>query len=515
MAKRHVKKFGTALSQTLKPVDDAHARDAATADGLADFVSGMQTTALRNEKVGIGTPRDQRMYTTYTPTTPVDRVTVENLYRGSWLGNRIIATLPEDMVRNWRRVKWDDLGDDDKDVKVFRKLEKSLQVKKRLLTASKWARLYGGALLIPVLKSQPDEVLSEPLDYDQIEKDDLVAIHVFDRWRASHDGTIIRDALDPQNGYPEHYRLAESAVRLHHTRVIRLEGREMPYFIWRANSMWHDSALQVLLNNLKQYDTAVAALTTMMFQLNVDVIMQQGLRQLLAQKGGEAKAIERFRQFAITKAFNGIALLDKDTETFERHPYTFSGVDKAFDKVMYDVCGAADVPFTRLFGQSPAGMNATGESDTRNYYDHVSARREDHIDPALTKLDEFLARSAFGYMPEGFESEWLPLWQETSTEAANAEQTRANTAKTYWDMGAVDEATIAQDLYTRSVYPGMTKKHVKNIERVARASAAAQEQGLINGAKAGAQGTKPGKVVNNQALKGDEPEDDEESADGG
>ena len=33
--------------------------------------------------------------------------------------------------------------------------------------------------------------------------------------------------------------------------------------------------------------------------------------------------------------------------------------------------GAADIPVTRLLGQSPAGLSATGESDTRNYYDMI------------------------------------------------------------------------------------------------------------------------------------------------
>lgn len=498
MAKRNVKTFGAALSKTTRPVADDG--QASSVDGLSDFVSGLKTMSLKNDKVGIGTTRDQRAYTQYNPVMPIDRVTVEQIFRSSWLGQRIISTLTEDMIRNWRRPKWDDLGDDDKDVKALQRLEKKLQVKKRLLTASKWARLYGGALLIPVLRSQPDEVLPEPLDYDQIEKDDLVAIHVFDRWRASHDGTIINDALDPQNGMPEHYRLAESSVRLHHTRVIRLDGREMPYFIWRANSMWSDSVLQILINNLKQYDTAVAALTTMMFQLNVDVIMQQGLRTLLSQKGGEAKAVERFRQFAISKAFNGVALLDKDTEEFQRHPYSFAGVDKAFDKVMYDVCGAADVPFTRLFGQSPAGMNATGESDTRNYYDHVAARREEHIDPAMSKLDEILVRSAFGYMPEGYESEWLPLWQETAKEEADAELVRAQTAQIYWNMGVIDEGIIAHDVYSRGAFNGMTRKHVKAAEMSAREKPEATEitpptvpgQEIATTEKRGAQAPEPG-----------------------
>lgn len=510
MARRQVKTLGAALSHTNKP-DTTSATDGA----LSDFVSGMQQTALKNDKVGIGTARDARMYTRYDSSSFMNWNELNNIYMTSWLGNRIVSTLPEDMVKKWRRVSWGDLGRAEEDenaaktMKAFQHHEKKLKVKKQLLTASKWARLYGGALLIPVLKSQPDEVLSEPLDYDQIEKDDLVAIHVFDRWRANHDGSLIQDALDPQAGMPEHYRLAESTVRLHHTRVIRLDGRQLPYFPFRANSMWHDSVLRMLINNLKQYDTAVAALTTMMFQLNVDVVMQQGLRALLSTKNGASKAIERFREFAITKAFNGIALLDKDTEEFQRHPYTFSGVDKAFDKVMYDVCGAADVPFTRLFGQSPGGLNATGESDDNHYYDHVAARREEHLDDPLAQLDEFVVRSFMGRMPEDYESEWLPLAQESEAERATTEKTRAETAQVHWNMGVVDEGVIAKDIHARSHYKGMTEKHVKNAERVARARPQEDEESLTVSGKGGAKG-QAAKGKGSQAVTESKEDDDEE-----
>lgn len=462
MAKRLVKTLGTALSRTNKPVA------AQGADGLSDFVQGLQTMSLRNEKVGIGTPRDQRVYTQYRHAATTNRIELENTFCNSWLGRRIVSTLPEDMLRAWRKFKWDNLSDDDKNVKLLKTAEKKLKVKKTMLTGLNWARLYGGSLIVPILKSQPDEVLAEPLDLDQIEKDDLVGLRVLDRWRCGHDGTVVTDALSPQNGMPEHYLIAESSVRLHHTRVIRLDGRELPYWRWKANGMWHDSVYQILLGNLKQYDTAVAALTTMMFQVNVDVILQSGLKNLLSTKGGEARAIERFRQFAMSKAFNGIALLDKDTEEFQRHPYTFSGVDKAFDKVMYDVCGAADVPFTRLFGQSPAGMNATGESDTRNYYDHVGARREEQVDDALQQLDEFLLRSTLGQVPDGYAYEWNPLWQESAAEAASAELVRAQTAQIYQTVGAIDEGVVAGDLYARGVYSSMTQDHVKNAEELAK-----------------------------------------------
>ena len=463
---RNVKSFGAALARSNKPVQDSSAAQAA--DGLSDFVQGMSQMALKNEKVGIGTPRDQRLYTTYQTVAPQNRVLLENIYRHSWLGRRIISTLPEDMLRQWRSFKWDGVEDAGNDVKQLQRLEKKLKLKKQVLTAITWARLYGGALMIPILKSQPDAVLSEPLDLDDVVKDDLVALQVVDRWRGSHDGNFDQDPTSPQFGMPTHYLLAESAVRLHHTRVIRFDGRELPYWLWKANGMWHDSVLQILINNLKQYDTATAALATMMFQMNIDVIGQEGLRKFLTMKGGPEQVTNRFMNLAMMKSFAGVAVIDKDTETFERKPYTFAGVDKAYSQLMYDVCGAADVPFTRLFGQSPAGMNATGESDTRNYYDHVAARREQSLETPMNELDQFLVRSAFGSMPEDDASEWNPLWQESVKEQADAEFVRAQTAAAYQTAGAIDEGIIAADLYSRGVYPGMTKKDVKLAQELAK-----------------------------------------------
>ena len=55
--------------------------------------------------------------------------------------------------------------------------------------------------------------------------------------------------------------------------------------------------------------------------------------------------------------------------------------------------GAADIPVTRLLGQSPAGLSATGDSDTRNYYDMIAARQELDLRPQLERLDRLIAHS--------------------------------------------------------------------------------------------------------------------------
>ena len=41
-------------------------------------------------------------------------------------------------------------------------------------------------------------------------------------------------------------------------------------------------------------------------------------------------------------------------------------------------------------------MNATGDSDTRNYYDRLQSDQVMRLQPALARLDEVLIRNALG-----------------------------------------------------------------------------------------------------------------------
>ena len=88
------------------------------------------------------------------------------------------------------------------------------------------------------------------------------------------------------------------------------------------------------------------------------------------------------------------------------------------------------ISVTRLLGQSPAGLSATGESDTRNYYDMVSARQESDLRPKLERLDRLIARS------EGIDASALifafrPLWQLDAATAATAALQKAQATQVY------------------------------------------------------------------------------------
>ena len=67
---------------------------------------------------------------------------------------------------------------------------------------------------------------------------------------------------------------------------------------------------------------------------------------------------------------------------------------------MLDIAGAAKIPASKLYGRSPAGLNATGESDLQNYYDSIAQEQEAHLRPVLDKLLPVIATSTWGFVPD-------------------------------------------------------------------------------------------------------------------
>ena len=48
--------------------------------------------------------------------------------------------------------------------------------------------------------------------------------------------------------------------------------------------------------------------------------------------------------------------------------YSFTGFDHVTEAAQLNLSAKTHIPMTKLFGRSPAGMNATGESDLQNYF---------------------------------------------------------------------------------------------------------------------------------------------------
>jgi hypothetical protein len=138
---------------------------------------------------------------------------------------------------------------------------------------------------------------------------------------------------------------------------------------------------------------------------------------------------------------------------------TFATLPEIMQSFLQMAAGAADIPVTRLLGQSPAGMSSTGESDMNNYYDRVSSIQTLEITPALYRFDECLIRSALGSRPAEVFYEWSPLKQMTEKEQAEIGKMNAETAKTLTDTGIFTpvelRTVVTNQLVESSFYPGL------------------------------------------------------------
>lgn len=457
MATRNVKTADAALARTMRPVD--------VGDGLENVVAGL------------GTDRDKMSYAVYGMPRVLTRMELENMYRGSWLAKKIVNAVADDMTREWRHVVFDD--DDGDNQFAIEQAEKKYGVKAKINEALRWSRLYGGALVIIGTR---DKDLSKPLNVESIRKGDLRYLHVMDRWRVSPAGSLCMDLDSPNFGMPEYYMLAESSVRVHFSRVLRFNGQKLPYFAWRSNAMWDDSELQHVLDSLTNCDTATRGIATMLLEANVDVVTSEGLADVLARKDGEAILTKRFQIAAMLKSFNRMLLLD-GSESYEKKSNNFANLDKIVQQFMVDVSGAADIPMTRLFGQSAGGLNATGDNDVRNYYDMVSSKQEAEVRPQLEYLDEILVRSTLGFMPDDYHFEFESLWQVSDSEAATNEYTRAQRDQIYLNGGVVTEGVVARDLKERGTYHSLTDEDVELAEELSKAMDPADPSAVVPGAK--------------------------------
>jgi uncharacterized protein len=185
----------------------------------------------------------------------------------------------------------------------------------------------------------------------------------------------------------------------------------------QAPDQWGDSVLQPVADAIFASGLVSSSIASMISEAKLDVIKIPGLMEMLSTDAGTAKVFKRFSEANVAKSTINATLLDKEEE-WERITLRLNGVDRVLGMYLMICAGAADIPSTRFLSREPAGQNATGESDIRNYYDRISSDQEVRQTPALSRLDEVLIRHALGDRPDEIHYTWNPLWQMSETEKA-------------------------------------------------------------------------------------------------
>lgn len=412
----------------------------------------------------LGTMRDKGASVSYVEAEYQDQELVA-AYRTSWLARKIVDIPAQDMFRAWR--SWQ--AEEDQ-IEKIEKLEKHLGIQIKLLKAKRFARLYGECHLYFDLGDDP----ASPVNPERVRKGGLRFVTLLTH-RQIQPGDVDQDPLSPTFGKPLWYAVVgarQGDVRIHPSRLISFTGAQRPdaeEFGTMPGHRQGDSVLYALMSAIKQFDGVAANINSLVYEAKIDVISVKGLTTHIAgNPHEEAKLLARYRMAATAKGNNGMLLLDGDNETYEQKSFQFSALADIMDRYAQNSAGGADIPMTRLFGRSPGGMNATGDSDLRNYYDRISSDQELEARPALEIFDECLIRAALGARPPETYYKWSSLWQVSDKERAELGRIGVQTVKTLKDTGLIPDEVLSRgavNLLTQDgVIPGLEAEYDQYFE---------------------------------------------------
>jgi hypothetical protein len=245
------------------------------------------------------------------------------------------------------------------------------------------------------------------------------------------------DPLAPKYAEPEIFRIVPIAaprssivaanVFVHESRLLMFYGPLTARL--RTEQWWNDSVLQRVFATLQQSASSWMSAGHMMTDSSQGVLKIKNLMELIATLGEEALR-KRIAMMEMAKSVSRSILIDTE-EDYQRVTTSFTATADMLDRFMLRVAAAADMPVTVLFGRSPAGMNATGESDITAWYDAIAAERSECLTPHLETLVRvaMAARDGLtrGRVLDGWQIAFPPLWQPSAKEQAETDKLRADT----------------------------------------------------------------------------------------
>lgn len=388
-----------------------------------------------------------------------DYPTLNALYRGSWIARRIVDIIPADMLKNW--ITFNTGLEPDLLKKIDIELRKT-QLIRKIQDGMCWGRLYGGALGIMLIKGQGEPgQLAEPLDLASIMPGDFKGIMTLDRWTGiSPSSELVEDIGDPEHGLPEQYIVTNpidgTMTRVHHSRCIRFVGNRLPYWEQITELYWGASVIECVYDELKKRDNVSFNIAQLTFMAVLRVLKMDDLGQTLGATDPRSQA-ELYRTLTAQNWLMnnmGMQILDAK-DGLETHQYTFGGIADMYQQFIMDVAGAAEIPVTKLFGRSPSGLNATGESDLQNYYDMIGEKQESILRPILNKLLPPFLMSLFGAVPDDLDFDFNPVSEPTDKERSDLAKTGTDNVVAAANAGLVSRRTALKELKQQSERTGV------------------------------------------------------------
>lgn len=383
------------------------------------------------------------------------------LYEGNGLFSKIIDTPAEEALKHGFDLN---LKSDELNAFVEDALD-DLEWEEKAATAIKWARLYGGALIVMLIDD--GRGLEEPVDWEHIRSID--ELRVYERsivqpdyaslYQQDYGGKGVGNRVS-KFGQPEYYYVSSiyGSFKVHESRCLVFRNGVLPEQTSNATYLFWGMPEYVRIRRALRETVTAHTDSVKLLERSVQAIYSmKGLASLLTTDDGENQVLKRLQLVDTSRGLLNSIAIDSEGEQYDFKTFQFSGVKDVIDATCNMLSVLTNIPQTILFGRSPAGMNATGDSDFESYYNFVEKIQRLMLKRNLRTLLDVVFRAgiASGDVAEepDYKLEFKPLWSLSDTEQAAVDQTKAQTAlvkaqtaQAYVDMQALDPTEVRRRL---------------------------------------------------------------------
>lgn len=367
----------------------------------------------QNFLTGLGGKRDKASYNHLSPDNRITPEYLEQLYINDDIAARIIDLVPHEMMRQGFRINGD--------------ASHALKMSHHLFDSLIKARLFGAAFVFLGVDDGDDQ--ARPLVIKRLKE--LKFINVISAKEISIK-SFYPDALMPNFGEPELYEINQSKAVIHESRLL-------PFYGTRPLSpkLFPASILQRVYPVLQQFHTSWQATAHLMNDAAQGIFKLKGLHSAMSSNRSH-ELIKRMELVDMSRSVSRSILLDAEDEDFRRDTYGFNGIPEILEKMMLRLSAAARIPVSLLMGQAPAGLNATGDSDIRFFYDQVKAEQE-ALKPKIERIFRVMMKDENAECAVDFPA----LWQLTDKEQAELRRVEAETDRIYLQEGVLLPEEVA------------------------------------------------------------------------
>lgn len=383
------------------------------------------------------------------------------LYEGNGLFSKIIDTPAEEALKHGFDLN---LKSNEMNAFVDEVLD-DLEWDEKATTAIKWARLYGGALIVMLIDD--GRGLEEPVDWEHIRSID--ELRVYERsivqpdyaslYQQDYGGKGVGNRVS-KFGQPEYYYVSSiyGSFKVHESRCLVFRNGVLPEQTSNATYLFWGMPEYVRIRRALRETVTAHTDSVKLLERSVQAIYSmKGLASLLTTDDGENQVLKRLQLVDTSRGLLNSIAIDSEGEQYDFKTFQFSGVKDVINATCNMLSALTNIPQTILFGRSPAGMNATGDSDFESYYNFVEKIQRLMLKRNLRTLLDVVFRAgiASGDVAEepDYKLEFKPLWSLSDTEQAAVDQTKAQTAlvkaqtaQAYVDMQALDPTEVRRRL---------------------------------------------------------------------